>query len=32
MQETRKVHISDSTIKSLVLSNLDKDFAVLGAG
>ena len=32
MQEIRKVHVSDSTIRSLVLSNLDKDFAVLGAG
>jgi hypothetical protein len=32
MQELRKVHVSDSTIRSLVLSNLDKDFAVLGAG
>jgi len=32
MQEIRKVHVSDSTIRSLVLSNLDREFAVLGTG
>jgi len=32
MQEIRKFLVEDTTIRSLVLSNLDRDFAVLGTG